>query len=612
MSDFVAYFGSAEPALVPDAFGPIARALRDRLDAERVDSRVVAGAALLTTTAAGRSTRFAVKPDGTGWIAAKGRLVDVRTRDGHVDLLDLLDLFLDEKTEALNRYEGAFAAVAWDAVTRRGWAVNDQASLMNLYYVADGGGLYVATTALALARALRLALDPDSVREFLARGALLTPASMFRTMRRLDVGEHLVCARGSVQIGRHWSAYAPTTPYRTTVDAAAAAGETLVDRMTRCAGGDRVITDLTGGLDTRTILSAICASGHRPAVTVNGPAELDDVRVARQVADRLGLDMRYFDTPSFWTREVDAGLRRDLVHRTGGELPFTSVYHLALSRPLLARDHGLHVFGCGGGFLRYFPWGQEFLGIGRRRRANIDNLLRYRVFYEPLSASVVAADIIAPVASRMRARLTAICDEEPDTLTTQQLDAVHVWKMTAHSSLYLSAGYNWLPTVAPLLTAGVIRVAVGMPWRLRLTSQLQRRVIAHLCPAAARLPTNYGGTAEPTGVRNLHGAAWRTAKRGGFLAAKLDRVLLNGAVARRLSSRVAAPTARVPFITDELRAFLRPERMWSRHLYADGPLDALVNTPEPSPSRTAWIARIATVETLCRELDVRPEPGFLS
>src|SRR5207302_288637 len=114
--------------------------------------------------------------DGRG-VVVKGVMVDVRARRPHVDLEGLLDELMEEVEPDLNRYEGTFAAAAWDARARRGWAFNDQVSLLNLYYGDFDGGLYVASTAFPLAVALGLAPSAAGLQEFLARGCILAPAS---------------------------------------------------------------------------------------------------------------------------------------------------------------------------------------------------------------------------------------------------------------------------------------------------------------------------------------------------------------------------------------------------------------------------------------------------
>src|SRR3712207_8392588 len=49
---------------------------------------------------------------------------------------------------------------------------------------------------------------------------------------------------------------------------------------------------------------------------------------------------------------------------------YTLSLHDALPISQLAEDFNLSMQGSGGPLFRYFPWSQEFFGIGRRRLAN--------------------------------------------------------------------------------------------------------------------------------------------------------------------------------------------------------------------------------------------------
>src|SRR3712207_5446586 len=251
-------------------------------------------------------------------------------------------------------------------------------------------------------------------------------------------------------------------------------------------------------------------------------------------------DMEYFNTPLLWRVEITPDMRQELLYRTNGELPFTEVYHHLLSRPKLAHEFDLHLMGGGGELLRYFPWGQEFFGIGRWRLASVNRLLDYRFLDVSPPPSLFSQNWLPALRSRLGARIEAICREQPGTRTTQQLDAVYVWKRTNHESLYISAVHDWLPSVAPLLSAGVVKAAISMPWKMRLTSQLLRRMIYAISPRAARAAaTVYGATAEPTSFKNVHLAAWQSAKRAAHLFDKLDRIVLKGTLTKRLPSRRA-------------------------------------------------------------------------
>src|SRR3712207_8675288 len=92
--------------------------------------------------------------------------------------------------------------------------------MLNLYYGEYDDGLYVATNAFSLARALGLGLNPHGVQELLARNALLAPTTMFAGLRRVDVGEHISYRDGSLAHGEHWNKYEPEADYRSVREAA--------------------------------------------------------------------------------------------------------------------------------------------------------------------------------------------------------------------------------------------------------------------------------------------------------------------------------------------------------------------------------------------------------
>jgi Glutamine amidotransferase domain len=615
MSNFVAFFPSSDCPQAPRSFSELNRIFRGPLQAGHVQTEVLNGAAILCERSFNRAPRFHAQGDGAGWIVLKGEIFDVRSRAPIVDLEELLHRFLAEDLADLNRYEGTFALAVWDARKQQGWAVNDQTSMLNLYYGEYDGGLYVSTNAISLARALGLGLDPYGVQELLARNyaGVIAPTTMFAGLRRVDIGEHVRYRAGTLSRARHWHWYEPEASYGSIREAADTAAAVVVDRVARYAtSASSVLCDLTGGLDSRLVASAACAAGLRFAVTVNGPPDHQDVRIAHRVAEIMQWDMRHFNTSLLWTTEITPDMRRELLYRTNGELPFTEVYHHLLTRAQLAQDFGLSMQGSGGPLFRYFPWGQEFFGIGRRRSANADNVLKYRLLPHPPPPSLFSQEWLPALRSRLKSRVEEICREQPGTRTTQQLDAVHLLKETGHSSLYMSAMYDWLPSVSPLLSAGVVKAGITMPWKMRLTSRLQRQMIYTMSPRAAAIATVYGATAEPTSFKNVHLAAWQSAKRGVHLVKKLDRIWLKRINKHRSSGR-SVEKRQMPFLTYELRQFLAPKTMLSRALYDAESLHAVLDGgDEDWQAHAPLIQKLATVEGLCREVGFEPEANFLA
>ena len=118
---------------------------------------------------------------------------------------------------------------------------------------------------------------------------------MFVGLRRVDIGEHVRYRAGALARGEHWHKYEPEANYRRLHEAVDAATAVVVDRVARYAAvANSVISDLTGGLDSRLVGSAAHAAGLEPAVTVNETPACEDITIAHQVADAITWDIRYF------------------------------------------------------------------------------------------------------------------------------------------------------------------------------------------------------------------------------------------------------------------------------------------------------------------------------
>jgi hypothetical protein len=507
--------------------------------------------------------------------------------------------------------EGAFAAIAYSHHDGRFVGFNDPFSTQNLYIGDFHGVVALTTLALPVAKALSLTLDHRSVQMFLTGGWIPAPASMFEGLARLSIGEFASGRpKQRLAIARAWQPDL-TIAHEKRADSAQRIGDALVTVIEDVArSSSPILADLTGGYDSRLIVAALSRSGADLALTVNGSDADPDVLAATGAAAHCGWPITHFDPSTFWTVPIDQPLRRELVCRTGGELSFTAIYHQYLSRPQLAQKFGVHLNGGGGELLRSVAWYHDLEGLIRKRPANAHRLARYRW----LRATPFPPELLVePFYDDVEARLTeqvegsfALCEGGS---TVQQLDAAFIWGLTGHVSLWTSATSEWLTTAAPLLTTGPINVVLSIPWWNKRTSQLQRLAIERLDPELAQPRTAYGSTANPT--------TWRTAHRETGNASKIIRRLVRtwvgSAVDRRLGrSKPSSHGPQPPFLTPEFREFTNPKRMLSRRLYDAAPLEAMMTMDDDAIlAMDGLLPRIATVETLCRELEFEPDASWL-
>jgi hypothetical protein len=555
--------------------------------------------------------------NGNSWLIFKGIIFEVEGSNPRVDLADLLAQYVAGGSIDWNRYEGTFALCVWDATRRRGVAVNDQLSQLNLCYAITPDALHVSTSAMTLARALGNSLDAAGTRAFLARDAVIAPDTLFDGIKRLIVGERIEVS-DEARVLQHW--FFPRENEKWSFKRSVhEATRVLVDRISRYAAvaDGPVLLDLTSGYDSRLLASAADRAGVEMAVTVNGPPGDGDVVVAHKVSRAAGWEMHYFDPNEFWHLPIDSDLRRKLTWATDGNLPFTNAYHQALTRPILARKFKLHTIGVGGDYLRYHPWAHELTGIGRRRRANVENLLRYRYLQEgPPPPNLFRSNWYDGFVDELRGAIVSRFNQMAGSLTNLQNDAVLAWKQTGQVGLYCSAFFNWLPTAAPSFGPGLVSTGMRIPWRYRLTARLTRHVTYQLCPRAATVVTRYGGTAAPLSFRTFHHDVSQPFKRLGYLMRKLYVVARptpgQPAIVGVPGSDLSAWPPK-PFLTPEFREFLNPSTMHTRDLYDESGLKALLGASDDEIlANPKWVLRIATLEQVCRELNIRPDGDLLS
>ena len=224
------------------------------------------------------TTKFALKRHGHGF-----------EQDGADCLVHLYEEDGPAFVETLN---GLFSGIVLDARAGKAILFTDRYSLRRLYYHEDGNGIYFASEAKALLAAfphLR-AVDLKSLAEYLCFDCVLGERSFFRGVQVLPGGVVWTSERGRME-KRSW--YDPGTheeqiPY---------SEEEFCERLTTALehavrlriDGGRIGLALSGGLDTRLILSCLPPDCDSITAFTAGGMYRDsmDLRIARELCRRL-------------------------------------------------------------------------------------------------------------------------------------------------------------------------------------------------------------------------------------------------------------------------------------------------------------------------------------
>jgi asparagine synthase (glutamine-hydrolysing) len=221
------------------------------------------------------------------------------TLKSHTDTETVLHLYEEEGTACVNRLNGMFGFALWDARLQRLWLARDRLGKKPLVYSWDGRRLIFASEIKALLT------DPDVSRDidfealdlYLTLNYIPAPWTIFKSIRKLPAGHHLLLDKGQVSVQAYWD----ISPDRRESEDDTAPGSLTWERskarlreLLEAAVGRRLIADvplgafLSGGLDSSIIVALMARQSDRPVKTFSiGYEDLpffDETRYAREVA----------------------------------------------------------------------------------------------------------------------------------------------------------------------------------------------------------------------------------------------------------------------------------------------------------------------------------------
>jgi len=488
---------------------------------------------------------------------------------------------------------------------------SDRLGIHPLYSCIVDGIPIVGTSALVLASLSGAGLNLHSAYCLVSGTVPFAPYSLFERVRRLSWGEIAVLKQGRHEIRQTWSPYRAAESYAR-LGEAAARGAAVLKRIsaqiTRMA--PRIISDLTSGLDSRLIVAGLSSvEGSRFAIHVSGSEDFD-TRIARIAANKFGWELHHHTPPPDWGKTRFEFFEKGVLY-SDGEFSGGDCDGMLRQRRVLSEDFDLVLGGGGGELLRDFFWTQEFFHAGKTSRVHVERLLKAR-FYLTNVDFVFRAHRFRDCRADIRRRIEEICNLDRGARNTQKLDAVLLWRYGGKfSSVRLN---NWLcPTAAPCFSHEVAEWSFGVPWQFRRHGRLVRHVITALDPALSRLPTWYGGNANPLGWRQPWGTL-RFAANHCLRGARRLRVPILGRLYRSPCRGTDSRQADRDFVLVLHEQFgSQPEHFCSADLYHPMELKKLLDDArEPGFNKFGLLYRIASLELICRFLQTHGAPHGLS
>jgi asparagine synthase (glutamine-hydrolysing) len=260
--------------------------------------------------------------DETIWLVFNGEIYDfeplrrVLASRGHrlksrCDAEVLLHLYEDEGVDCLKHLNGMFAFALWDAPRQRLWLGRDRMGIKPLCYAWNGEQFVFGSEIKAILcdPSVPREIDPEGLDLYLTLNYVPAPWTLFRGIRKLSPGTHLVLEKSEVTIRRYWDIPSATgSPARAEGANPWGRGEEALRRGLFKALDEavkrRLISDvplgafLSGGLDSTIVVGLMSRHMDRRVQTFSiGYRDLpsfDETAYAREAAAFHGTDHHEF------------------------------------------------------------------------------------------------------------------------------------------------------------------------------------------------------------------------------------------------------------------------------------------------------------------------------
>ena len=211
----------------------------------------------------------------------------------------LLALYEKYRNDFVFKLKGAFNIIIWDGKEKKLTVINDRYGLRPIYYSQRNNGLYLASEVKAILTydGVSKNVDDAAIASLFFFGFIMGNRTYFESIKLLPPASLLVFKNNQISISNYWDFnFLDKKEGKTKEYYEQRLGNLILQAIQRhVKDGVRITVPLSGGLDSRTILTSI-PKEYYPINTVTfGTKDMDDVKIAKRVADALETNHHYLE-----------------------------------------------------------------------------------------------------------------------------------------------------------------------------------------------------------------------------------------------------------------------------------------------------------------------------
>ncbi|MCK9404729.1 MAG: hypothetical protein M0Q26_15150 [Chitinophagaceae bacterium] len=257
--------------------------------------------------------------------------------------------------------------------------------------------------------------------------------------------------------------------------------------------GKEVSLDITGGFDSRLILSFFIKAKSAFELAISGLAHNSDIRISKKNAAKIGKEFfPYFHSG----KQLSIDEFCDIFSKTDSQLDivdFNRNHRFNMER--LSRGVEIQISGAGGELYKDFWWLQDF-PFYNRKKTRLRNLYKLRIESTSFPHFLLGEKLME---YSLKLRETTILKLKSLLLkrNTESYDNIYFnYKMKTNAGVYISVTNNYFFSYAPLLEMELIRIGFNLKRKERFFNNFHRKLISGNCPDISTIETTEGTTAS--------------------------------------------------------------------------------------------------------------------
>ena len=484
----------------------------------------------LAPAQAGQPASLAWSLDGKTWVAALGTWLPIPARRG-ADTQWLLDVFLRDGPVALSKQlQGIFVVFVGDKTTGKVHVITDRCGSLHVFHRTTPNGHAICTSSAVLSPGSPL--DPVAVHEFIATGIVFEDRTLFRDVRKLPPASVTTFScDGKFSIEPYW------TPSEIQAESLGCndAADTIHEALTRVLRAlpetqQPLVSDLTGGYDSRLLLAGLLEARVPFETTVSGSETLPDVVVAQQIAQAFGICHGRIAPGT----ALDGESFLSAVRMTDGEYDaFDYARILRVHRELSSR-YAMSLNGSFGELARGYWWELLWPRLGKKVPLDVGKIARKRFAALPYDKSIFSGAARISLEQHMTEVLERARNPARNLPNTTQLDWIYyTLRMQRWQGRIASSTNQLWQSFSPISFAEVLDPILATKAKGRFGSLLVRVLFERHAPRLARIPLEHGY--PPCRITPFN--FWRFMPLANYYAEKVWKKL-----AQRFGQRVVSTT----------------------------------------------------------------------